>query len=165
MHFKRKPTIATFYDEDKATMLRYNSGADRHYLIEKDRKIWDYRYFASPPINWASQMAERATVSTSPNCPLHSSPKKRQKQTLRKFSDVIYECWQNSQQWQCDDIHQGSCRGIQIMGCINNVKKKTYSHRQTRWTRPVSHTINPGSQTMATLQTNEEIQEVSSTGQ
>ena len=39
VQFRRKPTIATFYDEDKATMLTYDSEADGHYLSEKDKKI------------------------------------------------------------------------------------------------------------------------------
>ena len=38
VQFRCKPTIVTFYDEDDATMLTYDSGADRHYLSEKYRK-------------------------------------------------------------------------------------------------------------------------------
>ena len=38
VQFKRKHTIATFYDNYNTTMLTYDSGADRHYLNKKDRK-------------------------------------------------------------------------------------------------------------------------------
>ena len=37
--FRPKLTITTFYDEDKATMLTYDSGADGHYLSKKNRNI------------------------------------------------------------------------------------------------------------------------------
>ena len=32
------PTIATYHQDEKATMLTYDSGAYIHYLSEKDRK-------------------------------------------------------------------------------------------------------------------------------
>ena len=38
VQFRRNPTIATYYHDDDATMLTYKSGANRHYLIKKDRK-------------------------------------------------------------------------------------------------------------------------------
>ena len=38
VQFRRKPTIATFYNDDDATMLTYYSGADGHYLSKKYRK-------------------------------------------------------------------------------------------------------------------------------
>ena len=38
VQFRRKPTIATFYEEDDATMLIYDSGADVRYLSENDRE-------------------------------------------------------------------------------------------------------------------------------
>ena len=38
VQFKRKHAIATFYDNYNATMLTYDSGSDRHYLIKKDIK-------------------------------------------------------------------------------------------------------------------------------
>ena len=38
VHFINSPTITTYYKHDKATMLTYDSGADVHYLSEKDRK-------------------------------------------------------------------------------------------------------------------------------
>ena len=36
--FRRNPTIATFYNDNGATMLTYNSGEDGHYLSKKDIK-------------------------------------------------------------------------------------------------------------------------------
>ena len=36
--FRRNPTIATLYNDDDATMLTYDSGADGHYLRKRDRK-------------------------------------------------------------------------------------------------------------------------------
>ena len=38
LHFRSKPTIATYQQHDKTTILTYDSGADGHYLSEKDRK-------------------------------------------------------------------------------------------------------------------------------
>ena len=32
VQFRRNPTIATLYNDNNATMLTYNSGADRHHL-------------------------------------------------------------------------------------------------------------------------------------
>ena len=37
VQFRRKPTFATFYDNEKSTMLTYDSGADGKYLSKKDR--------------------------------------------------------------------------------------------------------------------------------
>ena len=38
VQFIRSSTIATYYHNDEATMLTYNSGADRQYLSEEGRK-------------------------------------------------------------------------------------------------------------------------------
>ena len=38
VQFKRKHKIATLYENYNATILTYDSGADRHYLSKKDRK-------------------------------------------------------------------------------------------------------------------------------
>ena len=39
IHFRNRPTIPTYHQHDKATtMLTYSSGADGHYLSEKDKK-------------------------------------------------------------------------------------------------------------------------------
>ena len=37
VHFKSKPSIATYQQHDNTPMLTYNPGADGHYLSEKDR--------------------------------------------------------------------------------------------------------------------------------
>ena len=37
VQFKRRPTITTFYNNDDAKMLTYDSGADGHYLSKKHR--------------------------------------------------------------------------------------------------------------------------------
>ena len=38
VQFRSIPTIATYYNDNEATMLTYDSGAYRHYLSEEDRK-------------------------------------------------------------------------------------------------------------------------------
>ena len=38
VQFRYKPTIDTFYDNDDATMLTYDSGAVGHYLCKKERE-------------------------------------------------------------------------------------------------------------------------------
>ena len=38
VHFRDRPTIATYHKHDETTILMYDSGADGHYLSEKDRK-------------------------------------------------------------------------------------------------------------------------------
>ena len=80
-------------------------------------------------------------------------------------TNIINDCWQNSRRWQCVHLHQGRRHGIQRRGRVNNIPKKTHYHRKTRWMRPIPHTIDPGSRAMATTQSNQEIQEWSSTGQ
>ena len=84
---------------------------------------------------------------------------------IRLITNIINDCWQNSRRWQCVHIHQGRCQGIQRRGCVNNIPKKTYYHRQTIWMGLIPHTINPGSRVMETKKNNKEIQEVYSTGQ
>ena len=38
IQFRSKHTIITYHKHDKTTMLMYDSGADRNYLSEKERK-------------------------------------------------------------------------------------------------------------------------------
>ena len=38
VHFRDRPTIATYHKHDETTILMYDSGADGHYLSEKDKK-------------------------------------------------------------------------------------------------------------------------------
>ena len=37
LQFRSKPTIVTYQKHNETTMLTYNSGADGHYLSEKDK--------------------------------------------------------------------------------------------------------------------------------
>ena len=37
VQFKNKPSIAMYQQNEETTLVTYNSGADGHYLSEKDR--------------------------------------------------------------------------------------------------------------------------------